>query len=173
MNPFDALRLLNRQLARVLKASLVIIFSLLVVDVLWGVASRYLLGDQAAWSEELARLLMVWLALLGAALAAREEQHLGLDVLVNSWPEDVKSWSQLLVHTLILIFAVSIMAWGGMQLVSQRFDSGQTLAALGVAKAWFYLALPVTGCLITLFSVEAIWSRLQTYLCRNKPEGIS
>ena len=45
---------------------LVAVFLILVIDVLWGVASRYLLGSQASWSEELARLLMVWLALLGA-----------------------------------------------------------------------------------------------------------
>lgn len=156
MGALSLLRALNRRLCGLLKVLLVSVFLLLVLSVLWGVASRYLLGDQASWSEELARLLMVWLALLGAALASREDRHLGLDVLVRQWTEDVQRLGLLFVHIAVLLFASVIMAWGGWLLVSQRFELGQTLPALGVAKAWFYMALPVSGVLITIFSFEAI-----------------
>ncbi|MEN8725242.1 MAG: TRAP transporter small permease subunit, partial [Lentimonas sp.] len=89
MRLFSLLRSINGKLCDLLKVLLVTVFGLLVAVVLWGVASRYLLGDQASWSEELARLLIVWLALLGAALVSREDRHLGLDVLVRQWTEDV------------------------------------------------------------------------------------
>ena len=151
---------LNARLATLLKGLLVALFLILVLDVLWGVTSRYVFGDQASWSEELARLLMVWLALLGAALVSREDRHLGLDVVVRSWPEDVQRWGRVFVYLLIIVFAGGIMAWGGYQLVSQRFASGQMLPALGIAKAWFYLALPVSGVLTSLFAVESILSEL-------------
>lgn len=163
-----ALNRLNSGLSRLLQYLLTAVFVILVFVVLWGVASRYLLGDQASWSEELARLLMVWLALLGAALVAREDRHLGLDVLVRSWPEDVQRQSRLFVTILIFAFAAWIMAWGGWELVSQRFASGQTLPALGVSKAWFYLALPVSGVLTSLFMVESF---LKTLGDASKPSG--
>ncbi|MEN8662958.1 MAG: TRAP transporter small permease [Lentimonas sp.] len=156
MRLFSLLRSINGKLCDLLKVLLVTVFGLLVAVVLWGVASRYLLGDQASWSEELARLLIVWLALLGAALVSREDRHLGLDVLVRQWTEDVQSWSRIFVHVVVLIFASVVMAWGGWHLVSQRFELGQTLPALGIAKAWFYMALPVSGILTSMFSVEAL-----------------
>lgn len=160
MNMLKALRQLNDALVRCLQLLLIVVFVVLVVDVLWGVASRYVLGNQASWSEELARLLLVWLALLGAALASREERHLGLDVIVREWPVEVQRIGGLFVCLLVLLFAAGIMAWGGGQLVWQRFASGQTLPALGIARAWFYMALPVSGILISLFAIESIWSTL-------------
>lgn len=145
---------LNRGLSHLLQGLLIAVFTVLVLVVVWGVVSRYLLGDQASWSEELARLLMVWLALLGAALVCREERHLGLDVVVRAWPEDVQRVARIFAHLCILSFAAAIMAWGGWQLVSQRFAFGQMLPALGISKGWFYLALPVSGALTSVFSIE-------------------
>lgn len=160
MKALQALRQCNDALSRALKLLLVTVFLVLVVDVIWGVGSRYLFGAQASWSEELARLLMVWLALLGAALAAREDRHLGLDVIVRAWPEDTQRLGRLFVAFLIILFAAGIMAWGGGQLVEQRFASGQNLPALGIARGWFYLALPVSGALITLFMLESFLTTL-------------
>jgi len=156
----QALARLNRELVRALKALLVLLFLVLVIDVSWGVGSRYLFNAQAPWSEELARLLMVWLALMGAALVCREDRHLGLDVVVRSWPADVQRLARLAVYVLILVFACGIMAWGGFQIVFQRFESGQTLPALGVSRGWFYLALPVSGILTTSFMIEAFLTTL-------------
>jgi TRAP-type C4-dicarboxylate transport system permease small subunit len=165
----DLLSVLNQALARFLKGFVILVFLVLVVDVLWGVGTRYLLSSQAAWSEELARLLMVWLALLGAALVTREEKHLGLDIVVRSWPNEVQRMARILASSLIILFAAIVMLKGGIDLVSKRYASGQTMPGLGILKAWFYLPLPGSGLLILLFSVELI---LQDLLdTRPKEEG--
>ncbi|CAA6696462.1 MULTISPECIES: TRAP transporter small permease [unclassified Lentimonas] len=154
------LKSLNAWASRCLNLLLIIIFVVLVIDVLWGVGSRYLLGTQARWSEELARLLMVWLALLGAALATREGEHLGLDIVVRQWTEDVQRWASVVVQLAVIAFALIIMAWGGGQLVAARFESGQMLPALDISRAWFYLALPVSGVLVSCFSLERLFEEL-------------
>ncbi|MFP4156499.1 MAG: TRAP transporter small permease [Opitutales bacterium] len=162
-----ALRLLsglNAVLADFLKVALVAIFLTLVIDVLWGVGSRYLFGAQASWSEELARLLMVWLVLLGSALVCREERHLGLDVIVRSWPAQTQRWGHLLVYCVLIVFSAVVLLWGGFYLVQERFAAGQSLPALGIAKAWFYFALPVSGVFTLLFMVESLMVTLS-----NKP----
>lgn len=134
----------------------IVVFTLLVLDVLWGVVSRYLLGSQARWSEELARLLMVWLALLGAALAYLQQKHLGVDILMRQMHPDAQRVAQVFVHFVVLLFAAVVLCYGGGQLVSQRWASGQALPALGISKAWFYLAIPISGLLIGLFSIESM-----------------
>ena len=59
------------------------------------------------------------------------------------------------------------MAWGGGELVLSRFESGQMLPALDISRAWFYLALPVSGLLICMFSVESF---LKDF-CNQKEEA--
>lgn len=160
----------NRVLARILKTGLVVLFLILVVDVLWGVGSRYLFGTQASWSEELARLLMVWLVLLGSALVCREERHLGLDVIVRSWPPETQRWGRLFVYLVVIVFSAMVLTLGGFHLVQERFTAGQTLPALGIAKAWFYFALPVSGVLTMLFMLESFWVTLSEKPDEKKPD---
>jgi TRAP-type C4-dicarboxylate transport system permease small subunit len=145
---------LNSRIESILSFLLVVLFTLLVFDVLWGVATRYLLGGQARWTEELARFLMVWLGLLGAALVCREEEHLGLDLLVRNMDPVVEKWARLFVHLSVGGFAIAVMTWGGGELVLHRLEAGQVLPALGISKAWFYLAIPISGLLIALFVTE-------------------
>ncbi len=59
----------------------VILMAIMTVDVLWGVFTRYALGQQASWSEELARFLLIWIGILGAAYASGKNYHLAIDLL--------------------------------------------------------------------------------------------
>lgn len=167
--PLEIFSKFNKRLSVALQVILVSVFSILVVVVVWGVFSRYVLGTQASWSEELARLLMVWLALLGAALAARESQHLGLDVLMRSFDPQTQRLNRLFISIATGAFAAGIMAWGGAQLVEERFASGQLLPALGISRAWFYMALPVSGILITLFVIEILLDCIAALRKKEEP----
>ena len=68
-------------LDRLVRTLMVTCMALMVVVVTWQVVSRYALGDPSAWTEEVARMLLIWLGLLGGVYAYRERAHLGLDLL--------------------------------------------------------------------------------------------
>jgi len=70
-------------ICRLLEIVLVLAVLVLVLDVLWGVFTRYAWGEQAKWSEELARFLLIWISLLGGAVAFGEKAHLGVDYFVG------------------------------------------------------------------------------------------
>lgn len=137
------------------------VFAILVVNVLWGVFARYLLGDQPRWSEEIARLLLVWLAMLGSALAVLDQCHLGVDVLTARFHPDSRRIATLFSQVVVLLFSVIVLTYGGSLLLIQRWNSGQILPALGISKAWFYLAIPFSGTLISLFSLGAFLDTLR------------
>ena len=59
----------RKAMTRILQWIVIALMGVLVLDVLWGVLSRYAFGQQAKWSEELARLLLVWVSLFGASVA--------------------------------------------------------------------------------------------------------
>jgi TRAP-type C4-dicarboxylate transport system permease small subunit len=129
------------------------VFLVLVVDVLLGVFSRKILGDQIRWTEELARFLLVWISFLGGAIAYIDDKHLGVDLLVDKLEIQARRLSRVVTHGLVFGFSLFVMGVGGTKLVIDRFDAGQLLPALQIDKAWFYMAVPISGYLIALFAL--------------------
>ncbi len=142
----------HRLVVRALSGLCAVIFAALVIDVLWGVFTRQILDNQPAWTEELARFLLVWLAGLGGVLAYATDRHLGVDVLVARFHPDARRIALLVSHLCVLGFSIAVLVVGGLELFQSRWDSGQQLGALGIRKAWFYLVLPLGGVLITLLA---------------------
>ncbi len=124
----------------------------LVVVVLWGWITREF-GAQARWSEELARLLLVWLALAGGALAYAENAHLGIDLLTSRWDKATARLGRIVIHALSAAFAGIVMLYGGGVLTLERWQSGQLLAAVQIPKAWNYAAVPVAGLAMLAFAL--------------------
>ncbi|MBK1831034.1 TRAP transporter small permease [Verrucomicrobiaceae bacterium R5-34] len=142
------LSLLTKSLKCISAACLVV----LLLAVLLGILSARL-GLGIAWTTELAEFLLVWTVMFGGALAYLEHSHLGVDILVNHTDDGTRKFTAKLSHLLIALFALLVMVIGGFQLFQARWESAQVLPALGIRKAWFYFAVPVSGCLIFLTAI--------------------
>jgi len=155
-------------LNRVLEGVLILLMGLLVLDVLWQVASRYLLRRPSSWTDELATLLIIWVAMLGASVAFIRQSHLGVDYFVGKLPPRARVWSELVVYALVGFFAGAVLLFGGIQLVSLTLLTNQVSPALGVKMGHVYLALPVSGVFIVVFAVEAFLERLASLRAGSK-----
>ena len=144
---------LRAGLEQVLGLLLAAIMAALVLDVLWGVFSRYALGYQSTWTEELARFLLVWAALLGSGLALAKREHLGVDVLRLYLHPAAQPWADVIAHTCTAGFAL-VMLIGGAGLCWQSWQLDQTLISLPWNWATLYAALPVSGAIMLLMSLE-------------------
>ncbi|MCG8555531.1 MAG: TRAP transporter small permease [Proteobacteria bacterium] len=125
--------------------------ALLLVVLLVIVDTKLELG--AAWASELSRFLLGWTVMLGGALAYAELNHLGLDIVVNGFQPAARRGALVIGHVCVLCFAVGVLIYGGAQLVQGRAEMGQTMPALGISRAWFYLSMPVAGVLMGLAAV--------------------
>lgn len=74
------------KLNRVLELFLVILMSVLVIDVLWQVFSRYMLSSPSSFTDELAGFLLIWVGVLGAAYVSGRKEHLAIDILIQKSP---------------------------------------------------------------------------------------
>jgi len=135
---------------------LVALMSVMVVDVTWQVASRYLFQNPSSFTEELAGFLLIWIGLLGSAYGFRTRAHLGIDLLVSRSSGWKRRAAGVASHILVLLFALTTMVVGGIQLVRLAFRLDQISAAMGIQMGYVYLALPLSGLLVSLFSIEAI-----------------
>ncbi|HDR67934.1 MAG TPA: TRAP transporter small permease [Bacteroidaceae bacterium] len=142
----------HKHLNRVLEIFLVILMSVLVVDVLWQVISRYILSSPSSFTDELAGYLLIWVGLLGAAYVAGREEHLAIDLLLQKSPPKRKYFLQMFIHSLIFLFALTVMVIGGIWLMYTRFVLDVKSAALQLPLGYVYIVLPLSGVLIMYYS---------------------
>lgn len=154
----QALGPINKLLMRALEILAVIAAAALVLDVVFGVVTRALPGGQAKWTEELARFLLIWVSMLGGALAFRRREHLGIDFLVTSMHSDVSRGLQTLKHGIVCVAAAAVFLYGGIRIVSDALIAQQTTPALGWKMGYVYAAVPLAGAFILLFSLEEMFS---------------
>jgi TRAP-type C4-dicarboxylate transport system permease small subunit len=147
-------------LSTLLEWLVILSMGILTLDVLWGVVSRYLLGSQSRWTDELATALLIWVSLLGAALAFGEKRHLGVDYFQKKLHPAAQRWGVGLTFVLVFLFACGVMIYGGLVMVAGALEKEQLLPALGWYKGYVYLALPISGLFVVLYAIEGLAEQL-------------
>lgn len=150
----------KRKLDVLLELLVIHVVEAMVIVVLWGVFTRFVLNSPSRWTEEVARLLLMWVALLGAAVAYGRSEHLGFDYLVEQLDPAVKKLLALVSQWIVVAFALLVMVYGGLILVTETLAANQVTPALGLKMGYVYLALPISGFFIIIYGVEQF---LETY----------
>ena len=146
---------------RCVDALVIAIMGLLVLVVLWGVISRFVVRDPSQWTEEAARFLMIWLTFLGAAAAFARWEHLGLDWLVTKFDDRTRVYTQVVSALTCTAFSATALVYGGMSLVTKTLKYEQVTPAMGFQMGYIYLAAPISGLLICWFSASRAWRLLK------------
>src|SRR5690554_2255977 len=100
------------KLDRVLAIILMFLMVAIVVDVSWQVLSRFIVGNPSSVTEEIARFLLVWIGLLGAAYAFRTHAHLGLDLMTSKLSIARRVRAEIFAQLMSFMFAASVMVYG-------------------------------------------------------------
>ena len=152
---------MRQGLVRALEVLVMSMVALLTLTVLWGVFTRFVMGHQAQYTDELARLLLVWVSMIGAALAFGEKAHLGVDFFVNHLHPEARKTLSVVVQLVIVALAVTVFIAGGWSLAMAQM--GQELPTLRpLTRGMVYLSLPVAGFFIVLFAAENLVAILRT-----------
>ena len=132
---------------------LALLMAIMTVDVLWGVFTRYAMGTQASWSEELARFLLIWIGILGAAYASGQNMHLAIDLVSPKLSAVANKRLNLFIRGLIIAFALFVLVIGGTRLIYISQILGQLSPALRVPMSIVYAAVPLSGLLIIYYKL--------------------
>ncbi|WP_336511103.1 TRAP transporter small permease [Bhargavaea massiliensis] len=149
---------LTNTIVKILTYLCIIAISVLAAIVFVQVFSRFFKISLPA-TEELARLLIVWLTFLGASLAIHEKMHLGVRYFVSLASEKY----QKIIDTFIYILTVAllaVLAFYGFKLSLSAMSTAS--ATLKVPMGIFYLAIPLSA----LFSIYFV----VVHILNPKPE---
>ncbi len=144
---------LRRFLIKALEISVMFMVALLTLTVLWGVFTRFCIGKQAPYTDELARVLLVWVSMIGAALAFGEKAHLGVDFFVNKLDAGARKTLSILVQLVVMTLATVALIAGGWGLAMGQM-SQQLPTMPWMSRGMVYLCIPLGGCFMLLFALE-------------------
>jgi TRAP-type C4-dicarboxylate transport system permease small subunit len=126
-------RCLIAWLRRLEDITLVTVLVAMIVLAIGQVALRNVSGSGIAWADPLLRILVLWLALLGAMAATRDNNHISIDVLSKFLPTYLKKPAELLTHSFTAMIC-ALLAWQGGRLVMLDYQEATT--AFASVPAW-------------------------------------
>lgn len=114
-----------------------------------GVLDRFLLGFGLAWTEELARFLLVWTSFVAAAVATRHGHHFKVEFISRRFG---KAGAQA-IALLCLLISLAV-CWYGLRLTI--FFNSQTSPALGLPMSVVYASVPVSFAMISFYLARTL-----------------
>jgi tripartite ATP-independent transporter DctM subunit len=121
-----------------------------IVILFAGVVARYGLRQPLIWSDELASILFLWLAMLGAAVAFRRSEHMRMTAVVAMTSARTQAYLALVAVCAALAFLLMIARPAFEYAYEESFI---TTPALQISNSWRAAALPVGTCLMALFAL--------------------
>lgn len=145
---------MRKSIDKVLGILLILLMSVLIIDVIWQVTSRYVLANPSSFTDEVAGYLLVWVGLLGAAYVAGEKEHLAIDLLLQRSKGKTRIIIEMIIYAVTGLFVLFVMVIGGTNLVYTRFLLHVTSASLELNLGYVYLVLPISGILTLYYTID-------------------
>jgi len=136
-----------------------IVLLVIVAIVSAQVFSRKFFGTSIRWSEEVALLLMIWMAFISMAIGVERHLHIAIEMFANKLPAKARTCVEKINDIATFLFGFVLCIYGS-RLVSSTMTS--TLPATQWPAGIEYLMMPVGGIFIMYFSALSIFN-LQKY----------
>ncbi len=142
-----------------------LLFAVFIGSIIWQVAARSIFSWSVRWTDEVALMCFVWSVFLGAAVALRRGAHYVVDIL---------SPERVLASNLLKLFG----SLACLPIIWILITHGQIYADMGWRRAslalemplfWIFLAIPVSGVAMAIFSVEVIWDDIRRLISGTPP----
>ena len=114
---------------------------------------RYVLSRSPIWGEPFSLLCLVWISLLGSALAVRNDEHLRVTMFDEKLGKKGLISTEILSTACIVVFSVFLIYYGS---ALTRKGAINNMAGINVPYSVMYISMPVTG-VLNLFGVVGKW----------------
>lgn len=133
------LQKITRNIEEIITVPLMLV---LLVVLTWQIGTRWLLDDPSLWSEELARVLFMYMALIGCAIAIKSSTHVNITFFSDKLPEKVRLILVLSLELAVLLSIFAIIYLGYQHVQRTAFFE---LITLEISSKWMNYSLPFGG----------------------------
>jgi TRAP-type C4-dicarboxylate transport system permease small subunit len=132
-----------------------------IIVLLCGVVARFVFHNPLVWSDELASMIFLWLAMFGSVIALRRGEHMRMTALVSRLSPQRRALMEAVATAACLLFLAMVL-WPSFGYATEEADI--TTPALSLSNAWRATALPVGLVLMTIFAALRL---MRTATVRN------
>lgn len=140
---------LERAGQRLENAALLILLGTMIGLAVLQIVNRQFLGGSIAmpWADELIKLIVLWLAMVGSIAACRDDKHIRIDLISHVLSGPIVAWSRAIVD-LFAAGVCAVIAWQAWRLIREEMSWGDT--ALVDVPVWtLHLIVPLAFALIS------------------------
>lgn len=157
-------RSLSRKINWVVERVCVLLLVLLVLDVWLGVLVRYVIPLPLTFTEELARYLMIWMALLAVSAGIVHREHIGVEFIFDKLPPRARRLLAVGFDVLAFVFFAALF-WYGLDFVERGFK--RITMIYDIPKAYPFMGVPIAA---GIAAVQLILVGLQDFFAEKAPE---
>ena len=155
-NPIVGLRAARVRFFQALEAVLFVLVLTLLALVILQVFTRYVLQSSLPWTEEVARMVLVWLVMIGAAIATERKEQYAIKFIFQRLRGRTRLTVLLLTHLLGIAFLLALMVYGAGYV---RTNMQTVYVATQLSKGYIYAAVPIGAAImmatLVLHAIEA------------------
>lgn len=159
----------RKYLIRPIEVIIAAMLAVMLVMILLNVVLRYAFNSGITVTEELSRLLFVWLVFLGAAVALFERSHLGVDTLLHILPRPAKIVCFVLSNAFMLYLSWLIFSGSWTQ---AEINYGSTTPVLGLSQSLYFVPVLVFTAMAMLWFSAMLLKSLRGRLSDNDLVGL-
>jgi TRAP-type C4-dicarboxylate transport system permease small subunit len=147
------IRLIDAGLKRVMFAFLNLCIFIMTMSVIAQIVARSVFNSPLPWTEEIARIMMVWVVFTGASVLydRTSNGHIMIDSLMLVLPPKVVTAIERVTNVLIVVFLVLLVIYG--IILTQRTQMS-VFAATGLSVAVIYMAVPINAVIMLFLSLR-------------------
>ena len=138
----DRAKVLSQSLNRAVEALCFAILVVLVLNVWLGILVRYVIPLPLTFTEELARYLMIWMALLAVSCGIARREHIGVEFVFTRLPAPVRRWLAVAFDAIAFLFFAALF-WYGLSFAGKGF--GRLTMIYGMPKGYAFSAVPAAA----------------------------
>lgn len=149
------------------KIFLAVTGAVLVAVVFYQVVLRYVFNQANSWSEELARYLFIYDALIASALAIQKNTHLQVDMFINMLKPRPRCIANIISTLVGMVFLVFLFSYG----ITLCKTATNISPGVHLPMSWFYACIPIGCILMMLASILVIMENIDKYIKLGKEGG--
>lgn len=149
-------------------SALVILLTSMILLAVAQIALREIFSTGYVWADELLKLMVLWLAMVGSIAACRDNRHIRIDVLSHLLPKSVVRFTQMIVD----VFAAAVcavIAWQAYRYLQIEIEFEDTV--LIDTPSWMaHMIMPIAFALISYRFIVSVLKKLHAIVYGLDPE---
>jgi len=134
--------------------------------ILYAVVARYFFNAAPSWSEELPRVVFLWVTYLAIAVAVKRGQSLRVTFILDRLPPAARLWLEMFMHASIFVM-LAFLVWHNIPVIELNRQS--RMLATQWPDAVRYWPLSVGCALIALYQIRLVLRTLKEYRATRIP----